>query len=70
MVTSFPLVHFSEYLPYQIYVLSHLSRSEEAGRDAYARYSHLVSQQNLPFVRASSAERTVDSATNWTLGAH
>ncbi|KJA17736.1 hypothetical protein HYPSUDRAFT_146103 [Hypholoma sublateritium FD-334 SS-4] len=43
-------------------------QSEEAGKEAYARYSHLVSPQNLPFVRASSAERTVDSATNWTLG--
>ncbi|KAF8967497.1 phytase [Flammula alnicola] len=43
-------------------------QSEEAGQGAYERYSSLISQENLPFVRASGSDRVVDSATNWTLG--
>ncbi|KAF8187185.1 phytase [Pholiota molesta] len=43
-------------------------QSEEAGKTAYTRYSWLIFEENLPFVRASSSERVVDSATNWTLG--
>ncbi|KAF8178032.1 phytase [Pholiota molesta] len=43
-------------------------QSRESGREAYERYSNLISHGNLPFVRASSGVRVVDSATNWTLG--
>ena len=32
------------------------------------RYPHLVSEHNLPFVRAAGSKRVIDSATNWTLG--
>ncbi|KAF9477842.1 phytase [Pholiota conissans] len=43
-------------------------QSEEAGKVAYERYGRLISQKNLPFVRASSSVRVVNSATNWTSG--
>lgn len=43
-------------------------RSYDAGAEAFERYSHLVSAHNLPFVRASSSERVVVSAQNWTQG--
>ncbi|KAJ4477454.1 phytase [Lentinula aciculospora] len=38
------------------------------GAEAYARYRELVSADNVPFVRASSSDRVVMSATNWTYG--
>ncbi|KAH9947202.1 histidine phosphatase superfamily [Amylocystis lapponica] len=44
------------------------AQSYDAGQEAYTRYAHLISQDNLPFVRASSKERVVQSATNWTAG--
>ncbi|KDR84436.1 hypothetical protein GALMADRAFT_54583 [Galerina marginata CBS 339.88] len=43
-------------------------QSEEAGKEAFKRYSRLVSRGNLPFVRSSGGTRVVDSATNWTAG--
>lgn len=43
-------------------------RSVDAGKGAFQRYSKLVSPANIPFVRASSSARVVDSATNWTSG--
>ncbi|GBE80211.1 acid phosphatase [Sparassis latifolia] len=43
-------------------------QSFEAGGDTFQRYAHLVSEDNMPFVRASSEERVVMSATNWTAG--
>lgn len=43
-------------------------QSLEAGRVAFERYSHLVTNDSLPFVRASSSDRVVLSATNWTAG--
>lgn len=43
-------------------------RSFDAGATAYSRYAHLVSKHNLPFVRAASSTRVVDSAANWTKG--
>jgi hypothetical protein len=43
-------------------------RSRRAGAEHFARYSHLVSSHDLPFVRASGSERVVLSATNWTEG--
>ncbi|KAJ7686909.1 histidine phosphatase superfamily [Mycena rosella] len=43
-------------------------QSFEAGEDAYSRYRNLLRPENLPFLRASSSARVVDSATNWTAG--
>ncbi|KAF8873482.1 histidine phosphatase superfamily [Infundibulicybe gibba] len=43
-------------------------QSQESGNTQYQRYSHLVSSNNLPFVRASSSERVVLSATAWNTG--
>ncbi|EPT00854.1 hypothetical protein FOMPIDRAFT_1049360 [Fomitopsis schrenkii] len=43
-------------------------QSHDAGAEAYQRYSSLVSTDSLPFIRASSSPRVVDSAGNWTLG--
>ncbi|KAF8870777.1 histidine phosphatase superfamily [Infundibulicybe gibba] len=40
-------------------------QSQESGSTQYERYSHLVSSDNLPFVRASSSERVVQSAIDW-----
>ncbi|CAL1699910.1 unnamed protein product [Somion occarium] len=45
-----------------------VAQSFDAGREAFERYSQLVSLDNLPFVRASSSERVVFSAMNWTQG--
>lgn len=45
------------------------SRAFDSGIEAYERYSTLISQSNLPFVRASDGTRVVESATNWTAGA-
>ncbi|KAF9265083.1 phytase [Marasmius fiardii PR-910] len=43
-------------------------QSSNAGEVAFKRYSHLISESNLPFVRASQSERVMLSATNWTAG--
>jgi len=45
-----------------------MDRSYQAGQAAFVRYRRLVSPSNLPFVRASSGQRVIDSATNWTAG--
>jgi hypothetical protein len=42
-------------------------QSFDSGAGVYTRYPHLVSE-SVPFVRASSSQRVVDSATNWTAG--
>ncbi|KAF8887236.1 histidine phosphatase superfamily [Gymnopilus junonius] len=44
------------------------AQSVDAGKEAYNRYSSLISQDNLPFVRASLSSRVVHSANNWTAG--
>ncbi|KAI0782538.1 phytase [Abortiporus biennis] len=44
------------------------AQSFDAGQEAFARYSHLITEENIPFVRASSSDRVVQSAVNWTLG--
>ncbi|KAI0941112.1 hypothetical protein AcV7_002758 [Taiwanofungus camphoratus] len=44
------------------------TESYEAGEQAFWRYADLMSEEKLPFVRASSKQRVVDSATNWTAG--
>ncbi|KAF7318678.1 Phytase [Mycena chlorophos] len=43
-------------------------QSQQAGALAYHRYSKLVTEDQLPFVRSDSKQRVVDSATNWTAG--
>ncbi|TFY68545.1 hypothetical protein EVJ58_g941 [Rhodofomes roseus] len=43
-------------------------QSYDAGVEAYQRYTSLVEANGLPFVRASSSQRVVDSAGNWTAG--
>ncbi|KAJ6536847.1 phytase [Mycena capillaripes] len=43
-------------------------QSLEGGELAFQRYAALISARNLPFVRASSSARVVDSANNWTAG--
>ncbi|KAJ6525468.1 phytase [Mycena vulgaris] len=43
-------------------------QSHEAGALVFERYSNLVDTDHLPFVRASSGARVVDSANNWTAG--
>ncbi|KAH9899417.1 phytase [Cubamyces lactineus] len=44
------------------------SQSAASGREAFERYSSIVGADKLPFVRASSSNRVVASATNWTEG--
>jgi len=44
------------------------AQSFVAGELQFERYSHLVDEDHLPFVRASSGERVVLSASNWTAG--
>ncbi|EMD39464.1 hypothetical protein CERSUDRAFT_45367 [Gelatoporia subvermispora B] len=43
-------------------------QSFDAGSEAFERYSHLVSTENMLFVRASGKRRVIDSAKNWTVG--
>ncbi|KAJ6485453.1 acid phosphatase [Mycena vitilis] len=43
-------------------------QSFEAGESAFERYADLITQDTLPFVRASSSARVVDTADNWTAG--
>ena len=43
-------------------------RSYNAGQVSYRRYAYLVGEDEVPFVRAASSERVVDSAMNWTAG--
>ncbi|KAJ7256493.1 phytase [Mycena haematopus] len=43
-------------------------QSYGAGATVFERYAHLVDADNLPFLRASSGARVVDSANNWTAG--
>ncbi|KAJ6490625.1 phytase [Mycena vitilis] len=43
-------------------------QSYEAGALVFERYSSLVDRENLPFLRASSGARVVDSANEWAAG--
>ncbi|KAH9981123.1 acid phosphatase [Lactifluus volemus] len=43
-------------------------QSYEAGVVAFERYAHIVTKDNLSFIRAASSPRVVDSATNWSAG--
>ncbi|KAH7923634.1 acid phosphatase [Leucogyrophana mollusca] len=44
------------------------AQSFDAGQLHYTRYKHLIDEDNLPFLRASGADRVVMSALNWTAG--
>ncbi|TCD68638.1 hypothetical protein EIP91_010293 [Steccherinum ochraceum] len=44
------------------------AQSFDAGVEAFGRYTHLISKDNIPFVRASGSERVIVSAQNWTQG--
>ncbi|KAJ7581514.1 acid phosphatase [Mycena floridula] len=44
------------------------AQSDAAGRVDFTRYQALVAENNLPFVRSSSSDRVIKSATNWTAG--
>ncbi|KAG6886729.1 hypothetical protein C0995_005391 [Termitomyces sp. Mi166 len=44
------------------------AQSLVAGQEHFERYKSLVSDNQLPFVRASGSDRVVNSATNWTAG--
>ncbi|KAJ7253667.1 phytase [Mycena haematopus] len=43
-------------------------QSAESGKAAFQRYSSLVTEDDIPFVRASGMSRVVETAKNWTAG--
>ncbi|KAF8692606.1 hypothetical protein AX14_002450 [Amanita brunnescens Koide BX004] len=43
-------------------------QAQFTGKETFLRYPHLVSEDNLPFVRAAGSQRVIDSAANWTVG--
>ncbi|KAJ7058036.1 phytase [Mycena amicta] len=43
-------------------------QSQQSGETAFNRYASLISEDDLPFVRASGMSRVVDTALNWTAG--
>ncbi|KAJ7716091.1 histidine phosphatase superfamily [Mycena metata] len=43
-------------------------QSFESGETAFHRYSSLVTPDDIPFVRASSMSRVVETSKNWTAG--
>jgi hypothetical protein len=58
----------STSLPFGIVHMFTHRRAKFTGKETFLRYPYLVSEDNLPFVRASGSQRVIDSATNWTLG--
>ncbi|KAG5342942.1 hypothetical protein C0989_005891 [Termitomyces sp. Mn162] len=44
------------------------AQSFSAGQEHFERYKSIVSEDQLPFVRASGSDRVIHSATNWTAG--
>ncbi|THH02813.1 hypothetical protein EW145_g6696 [Phellinidium pouzarii] len=44
------------------------AQSYDSGQLDFVRYKGLIKGTNVPFVRASSSSRVVQSATNWTAG--
>ncbi|KAK0230132.1 phytase [Armillaria fumosa] len=44
------------------------AQAYESGETFFTRYSYLVDQEHIPFVRASGSDRVIKSATNWTAG--
>ncbi|KAK7045116.1 acid phosphatase [Favolaschia claudopus] len=67
-----PRLDFLKTFTYSLGVADLISfgahQSAQTGALSFTRYSHLINATNLPFVRASSSTRVVDSATNWTTG--
>ncbi|KAJ6618846.1 histidine phosphatase superfamily [Mycena sp. CBHHK59/15] len=64
-----------DFLPSFVYTLGindlvpfGAQQSFDSGALVFERYSHLIDADNLPFVRASSGDRVVQSARNWTQG--
>ncbi|KAI0355437.1 phytase [Trametes cingulata] len=67
-----PLLSFVQNVTYSLglddLVPFGAAQSFDAGKQAFERYASLISADHLPFVRASSSDRVVASATNWTAG--
>jgi hypothetical protein len=57
-------LHTHAHVPFRLA----LSRSFDAGQEHFVRYTDLVSEETLPFIRASESGRVIDSAGNWTAG--
>ena len=57
-------LHAYAHFPFRLAV----SRSFDAGQEHFVRYTGLVSEETLPFIRASESDRVIDSAGNWTAG--
>lgn len=49
-------------------MLAFTRRSFQAGALQFERYAGLVDSTNLPFVRATSSQRVLDSAKAWAAG--
>ncbi|KAH7923635.1 acid phosphatase [Leucogyrophana mollusca] len=62
------LMNFTYALGTDILVPYGAAQSFDAGQVHYTRYASLIDGDILPFVRASSSERVVESALNWTAG--
>ncbi|KAF7334253.1 hypothetical protein MSAN_02386700 [Mycena sanguinolenta] len=43
-------------------------QSAESGKAAFQRYSSLITEDDIPFVRASGMSRVVETAKNWSAG--
>ncbi|KAI0650867.1 phytase [Trametes meyenii] len=67
-----PILSFVQNYTYNLGVADLVSlgatQSAEAGREAFERYSSLITADNIPFVRASGSDRVVATANNWTVG--
>ncbi|KAI0774716.1 phytase [Trametes elegans] len=67
-----PLLAFVKNYTYSLGVADLVAlgatQSSDAGKEAFARYSSLITEDKLPFVRASSSDRVVATANNWTAG--
>lgn len=62
------LANYSYDLGVSTLIRAGAEESYDAGAEIFARYNALVSDDAIPFVRASGSDRVVDSATNWTAG--
>ncbi|KAH7909639.1 histidine phosphatase superfamily [Hygrophoropsis aurantiaca] len=62
------LTNFTYALGTDVLVPYGAAQSFDAGQAHFARYGSLINDAMLPFVRASSSERVVESALNWTAG--
>ncbi|KAL5529871.1 hypothetical protein ACEPAF_6128 [Sanghuangporus sanghuang] len=64
-------LHFLRHYTYDLGVADLIpfgaAQSYDSGQEAFLRYKDVIGS-STPFVRASSAARVVDTATNWTSG--